>query len=169
MDALLACVGDSTSLTPDPSLIDFSSARVDRSSSDPIISFCVVMVTPPIESIVSIFLCFLKSAAVGRAPMLDSLDAKPFHLPKLPKSPLARLVRCLRARMRKKMKAIMMASRATPPTTAPAIAPAIRLEFDEDEEEATIVGMAVGNEFAKHEKSVPLFTPKGNENAGTNR
>ena len=62
----------------------------------------------------------------------------------------------------------MVAGRAMPPITAPAMA-AIRLEFEDEDEEATRVGIAVGNVFSKQEKSVPLSMPNGNENAGTSR
>ena len=64
---------------------------------------------------------------------------------------------------------MMVARRAMPPITAPAMAPAIRLEFEDEDEEATRVGIAVGNVFSKQEKSVPLSMPNGNENAGTSR
>ena len=169
------------------SLPDFSSARVERSSSDPIgdlASTVLPTVTAPIDSTVSCFLLLTSPTTVGSVapPIFESLDDNPFHLPNTPlpvplfppvPTPLARKFLLFDVSRRKNRNPIMAITRTIPPTTPPAMAPAVLLlesvlaptgiavpvvvvEEDREDVEEILAGAVVELTAPRQERSVPL-------------
>lgn len=125
---------------------DFSSAKVERSSSEPIGDKALLPTDiAPIESTVACFIrlsVLISPTTVGRdaPPIFESLEDNPFHLPipraprplplallPPPPAPLARAFLRREESRRKNEKPMMTTTRTKPPTTPPAMAPATLL------------------------------------------